>query len=76
MLTKEKSKSDESYVYSGIELELAWSSLSLHLIGKRIKKILTQKHQYSVKYLSRFNDKNAFRKLKKSVYFSRFQLYT
>ena len=26
------------------------------------------KHQYNVKYLSRFNDKNAFRKLKKNLY--------
>ena len=27
------------------------------------------KHQYNVKYLSRFNDKNAFRKLKKTYVF-------
>ena len=63
--------------YSGIELELAWSkvstkvrgftfgSISLHLISKRIKdkhKNTTQKHQYNAKYLSRFNDKDAFMK--------------
>ena len=68
------SQSYESYLYSGIDLELAWSKVStkvsgftfgsipLHLISKRIKKILTQKHQYSAKYLSRLNDKSAFRK--------------
>ena len=62
-------------IYFGIELELAWSkvsakvcgftfgSISLHLISKRIKEILTQKHQYNEKYLSRFKDKNASRKL-------------
>ena len=61
-------------------MELAWSKvsttvcgftfgfISLHLMSKRIKKILTQKHQYNAKYLSRFNDKNAFRKLKKNLY--------
>ena len=44
-------------LYSGIELQLAWSkvltkvcgftfeSISLHLISKRMKEILTQKHQ-------------------------------
>ena len=37
----------------------------LHLISKRIKDFLTQKHQYNAKYLSQLNDKNAFRKLKK-----------
>ena len=65
-----------------IELELAWSkvstkvcgftfeSLSLHLISKRIKEILTPKYQHNAKYLSRFHDKNAqFRKLKKSIHF-------
>ena len=68
-------------LYPGIEFELAWSkvstkvccftfgSISLHLVSKRIKEILTQKHQYNVKYLSRFNDKNAFRKLKKIYIF-------
>ena len=71
-----RQQSYESYIYSGIELELAWSkvstkvcgftfgSISLHLISKRIKEILTQKHQYNAKYLSRFNDKNAFRNKK------------
>ena len=44
----------------------AFGSISLHLISKRIKEILTQKHQYNAKYLSRFNDKDAFRKLKKN----------
>ena len=39
-----------------------FGSISLHLINKRIKEILTQKHQYNAKYLSRFNDKNACRK--------------
>ena len=80
-------QSYETYVYSGIELELAWSkvstkvcgftfrSISPHLTSKRIKKILTQKQQYNAKYLSWFKDKNAFRKSKKSIYFSRFQLY-
>ena len=50
-------------LYSGIELQLAWSkvstkvcgftfgSTSLHLISKRIKEILTQKHHYNAKYL-------------------------
>ena len=38
------------------------SDLWLHLISKRIKEILTQKHQYKADYLSLFNDKNAFRK--------------
>ena len=64
-------------LYSGIELQLAWSkvstkvcgftfgSISLHLISKRIKEILTQKHQCNAKYLSQFNYKTAFRKLKK-----------
>ena len=37
-----------------------FGSISLHLISKRIKEILTQKHQY--------NDKNAFGK-RKSIYF-------
>ena len=66
--------------YFGIELWLAWSkvstkvygftfrSISLHLISKRMKEILTQKHQYNAKYLSRFNDKNAFRKYLKNLY--------
>ena len=40
----------------------AFGSISLHLISKRIKEILTQKHQCNVEYLSHFNDKNAFRK--------------
>ena len=65
----------ESYIkYSGIELELARSKVSnkvcgftfgstpLHLISKRIKEILTQKHQYNAKYLSWFNDNDDFRK--------------
>ena len=39
------------------------------LISKRIKEILTQKHQYNAKYSSQFNDKNAFRKYKKSLYY-------
>ena len=62
----------ESYIYSGIELELAGSksqprsvashSDPFHLLGKRIKEFLTQKHQYNAKYLFRFNDKNAFTK--------------
>ena len=67
-------QSYESYIYSGIELELARSkvsnkacgftfgSTSLHLISKRIKEILTQKHQYNAKYLSWFNDNDDFRK--------------
>ena len=66
-------QSYESYIYSGVELELAWSKVSTKACGftfgsislhssKRIKEILTQKHQYTAKYLSRFNDKNAFRK--------------
>ena len=56
----------------GIEWELAWSSLNQGLwlpirihftpLNQDIKEILTQKHQYNAKYLSRFNDKNAFRK--------------
>ena len=45
-----------------------FGSISLHLISKRIKEILTQKHQYNAKYLSQFNDKNAFGK-RKSMYF-------
>ena len=45
-----------------------FGSTSLHFISKRIKEILTQKHLYNAKYLSQFNDKNAFRKYKKSVY--------
>ena len=32
------------------------------LISKRIKEILTQKHQYNAKYLSQFNNKNTFEK--------------
>ena len=67
--------------YSRIELWLAWSkvspkvcgvtfrSISLHLTRKRIKEILTQKHHYNSNYLSRFNDKNAFRKWNESIYF-------
>ena len=43
-----------------------WLHIRIHftplIISKRIKEILTQKHQYDAKYLSRFNDKNAFRK--------------
>ena len=39
------------------------------LISKRINEILTQKHQYNIKYSSQFNDKNAFRKYKKSIYY-------
>ena len=55
-----------------------FGSISLHLIsksriwwapGKRINEILTQKHQYNEKYLSRFKDKNASRKLKKIYMF-------
>ena len=74
-------------LYSGIELQLAWSkvstkvcgftfgSISLHLISKRIKEILTQKHQKM---------RNIYRNLmikmlsgnKKNLYiFSRSQLY-
>ena len=61
-------------------MELAWSKVStnvcgftlgsilLHLISKRIKEILTQKHYYNAKYLSRFKDKNAFRKFEKAIY--------
>ena len=45
-----------------------FGSISLHLISKRIKEILTQKHQYNAKYLSQYNDKNAFGK-RKSIYF-------
>ena len=64
----------------GTELEMAWSkvstkvcgftfgSISLHLISKRIKEILIQKQQYNAKYLSQFNDKNAFRKHKRKIY--------
>ena len=48
----------------------------LNQYSKRIKEILTQKYQYNAKCFSRFNDKNAFRKWKKSIYFSRFQLYS
>ena len=52
------------------------SPISLHLVNKRIKEILRQKHQYNAKYLSRFNDKTAFAKKKKTIIFlSRFQLY-
>ena len=61
--------------HSWIELELAWSKVSTTVCGftfgsislsKRITEILTPKHQYNAKYLSRFNDKNAaFRKQKK-----------
>ena len=91
MLTQDKSTklSYESYIYPGKELELACSkvatkvcgftfgSISLPLISKRIKEILAQKHLYNAKYLSLFNDKTAFRKLKKNtIFFSRFQLYT
>ena len=73
-------------IYSRIELELAWSEVSTkvcdftfgsnspHLISKRIKEILTQKHQYNAEYLFRFNDKILSGK-KKSIYFSRFRLY-
>ena len=39
------------------------------LISKRIKEILTQKQQYNAEYSSQFNDKNAFRKYKKSIYY-------
>ena len=43
-----------------------WLQIRIHLIpliiSKRIKEILKQKHQNDAKYLSRFNDKNAFRK--------------
>ena len=39
-----------------------FGSISLHLISKRIKEILTQKHHYNAKYLSQFNDKNTFEK--------------
>ena len=60
MLTHDKSTnlSYDSYLYSRTELELARSKvstkvcgftfgpISLHLISKRIKEILTQKHQY------------------------------
>ena len=45
-----------------------FGSISLHFISKRIKEILTQKHLHNAKYLSQFNDKNAFRKYKKSIY--------
>ena len=38
-----------------------FGSISLHLISKSIKEILTQKRQYNAKYLSQFNDKNGFR---------------
>ena len=83
MLTQDKSTklSYESFIYSGKELELACSkvatkvcgftfgSISLPLISKRIKEILTQKHLYNAKYLSLFNDKTAFRKFKKRLYF-------
>ena len=40
-----------------------------NVISKRIKEILTQKHHYKVKYSSRFNDKNALRKLNKIYIF-------
>ena len=52
-----------------------FGSISLHLISKRIKEILTQTHQYNAKYLSQFNDKNAFGKRKSIYFFSGFQLY-
>ena len=87
--------SQQSYerrdVYSGIELELALSkvstqvcgftfgSISLYLISRRIKEILTQKRQYNAKYLSRFNEKKFFHEIKKiwKIYliFPRFRLY-
>ena len=80
-------QSYESYIILRDRIvELAWSkvstkvcgfkfgSIKLHLTSKRIKEILTQKRQYNWKYLSQFNDKNGFRRLKKkSIY--RFQLY-
>ena len=60
-------------------MEWAWSKISTTICGftfgsislsKRIKDILTPKHQYNAKYLSRFNDKNAaFRKQKKVYIF-------
>ena len=68
-------QSYDSYLYSRTELELAYSKvstkvcgftfgpISLHLISKRIKEILTQKHQYNAKYLCRFIDSNAFSSL-------------
>ena len=88
MLTQDKSTklSYESYIYSGKELELAcakvatkvcgftFGSILLPLISKRIKEILAQYHLYNAKHLSLFNDKSAFRKLKKRLYF--FQIST
>ena len=62
-------QSYESYIYSWIELELAWfkvstkvsgftfRSISLHFKNsKKIKEILTQKQEYNAKCLFRFND--------------------
>ena len=71
----------ELHTDSRIELELAWSKVStkvcgftfgsilLHLVTKRIKEIITQKHQYNAKYLSCFNDEIASGNKKKSIYF-------
>ena len=53
-----------------------FGSISLHLISKRKKEILTPKHQYNAKYLSRFNE--CFQEIiikKIYIFFSRFQLY-
>ena len=45
-----------------------FGSISLRLINKSLKGIVTQKRLYNAKYLSRFNDKNAFRKYIKKIY--------
>ena len=46
-----------------------FGSISLHLISKRKKEILTPKHQYNAKYLSRFNECFQEIIIKKSTYF-------
>ena len=87
MLTQDKStKLWAGYIYCEIELELAWSkvstkvcgftfgSISLHLISKRIKEILTQKHQYKANIYPDLM-KKCFQEIKKVYMFSRFQLY-
>ena len=81
-------QSYESYIFLRDRIEVGlvkvstmvcgftFGSISLHLISKRKKEILTPKHQYNANYLSRFNE--CFQEIiikKIYIFFSRFQLY-
>ena len=71
---KHITKESDGFHNHSTQLTMTWSkistkvcgfpfgSISFHVISKRIKEILTQKHQYIAKCLSPFNNKSAFKK--------------